>query len=124
MINKPSILQLHSDLSAIRFSSQEHLLCWYFSKNSQLIQKKILQSNSPRICEVKLSSLFGPLKKGNVHSLLLAHNHPSGIVYPSRADILATKKIESLCFERQIILNDHLIVTPNQLYSMKQNSDY
>jgi DNA repair protein RadC len=50
--------------------------------------------------------------------IILAHNHPSGNLQPSSADIEITKKIDSACMFLDIKLIDHIIISPNgQFYS-------
>ena len=48
--------------------------------------------------------------------IILAHNHPSGNLQPSSADIEITKKIESACKFLDIKLIDHIIISPNGQY--------
>jgi len=54
----------------------------------------------------------------NAKSVILAHNHPSGVVIPSGADIGTTKRIKDALAMLDINLLDHIIVTHNQTYSM------
>ena len=53
-------------------------------------------------------------------SILIAHNHPSGRLYPSEADKQVTKKIKNACELLQITLLDHLIVTESGYYSFNE----
>ncbi len=53
--------------------------------------------------------------------ILLAHNHPSGLMIPSREDVVMTRKVDDLLGEFAIKLLDHLVVTDQGYYSMKQN---
>lgn len=48
----------------------------------------------------------------NATSIILAHNHPSGNIYPSSQDDSLTKRIKSACELMDIRLLDHIIVTP------------
>lgn len=48
----------------------------------------------------------------NATSIILAHNHPSGNIYPSSHDDSLTKKIKAACELMDIRLLDHIIVTP------------
>lgn len=48
--------------------------------------------------------------------LILAHNHPSGNLKPSSADIELTKRIQSACKFLDIQLLDHIILVPQQNY--------
>ncbi len=49
--------------------------------------------------------------KSNTSSIVLAHNHPSGTLEASDADIRITRKIKEACSFLDISLLDHLIIT-------------
>lgn len=49
--------------------------------------------------------------------IILAHNHPSGNLKPSEADIAITKKIKESAKLMDITLLDHLIITQKSYYS-------
>lgn len=57
----------------------------------------------------------------NATSIIVAHNHPSGNIKPSRADELVTERIVNCgrIFEIQIF--DHLIITADDFYSFADN---
>ena len=55
--------------------------------------------------------------KGNASAIILAHNHPSGKLNPSTADIAMTKKIAEGGRLLEVPVIDHLIVTNNGYYS-------
>lgn len=54
----------------------------------------------------------------NAKNVIIAHNHPSGSVIPSRADIQTTNKIKDTLAMLNIDLLDHIIVGHDQTYSM------
>ncbi len=56
-------------------------------------------------------SLFHP------RGIIIAHNHPSGALKPSRADIQITKRLEEISKLIGIELLDHVIVTKLGFYS-------
>lgn len=49
--------------------------------------------------------------------IILAHNHPAGILYPSTLDDMITQKIKDAAKLIDIKLYDHLIVTSESYYS-------
>jgi DNA repair protein RadC len=51
--------------------------------------------------------------------VVLMHNHPSGNVHPSGADIAETRRIASLLENLDLCLEDHLIVSGNAIFSMR-----
>ena len=55
---------------------------------------------------------------GNASAFIIAHNHPSGNLKPSRADINLTKKIQAAGEIMEIKLLDHLILTKEGFMSM------
>lgn len=55
----------------------------------------------------------------NASAIILAHNHPSGNLNPSQADIEITKKIEKSGNLIGIELLDHIIVSATAYYSFK-----
>ena len=50
--------------------------------------------------------------------IMLAHNHPSGNLTPSKADELVTQKIKQTAWCHDIQFMDHLIITPEGYLSM------
>ena len=61
--------------------------------------------------------VFGPALKGAAASLILAHNHPSGNLTTSEADIRLTQKLKECGQALDLPVLDHLIVTRDGHYS-------
>jgi len=59
--------------------------------------------------------------KSNSSAILLAHNHPSGNLEVSDADLKITRKIKQAAEIMDTPVLDHLIVTENGYYSMSDN---
>ncbi|MFK7102216.1 JAB domain-containing protein [Flavobacterium oreochromis] len=55
--------------------------------------------------------------EGLAFGVILAHNHPSGKIMPSEADISLTKKVKNALDCLDILLLDHIILTSNNYYS-------
>lgn len=49
--------------------------------------------------------------------IIIVHNHPSGNLTPSKADIDITQKLKSACDIMEILLLDHLIITKEDYFS-------
>lgn len=61
--------------------------------------------------------IFAVALKCNATGIIICHNHPSGNLNPSGADIELTKKIKKCADFLDISLIDHIIVTKNSFYS-------
>jgi DNA repair protein RadC len=68
------------------------------------------------IVDIKL--IFAIALKTNAHSIIIAHNHPSGNLRPSDADLKLTKELSASGKILGIPLLDHLILTDEGYYSM------
>jgi len=61
--------------------------------------------------------IYAAALKAAATSIILAHNHPSGELKPSRADQEMTSKIVAGANVLEIKVNDHLIITPENYFS-------
>lgn len=57
----------------------------------------------------------------NSTSVIIAHNHTSGIALPSREDEITTRKIESALKAVDIVLADHIVVADDDYVSLADN---
>ena len=69
-----------------------------------------------RIVEMALAS--------NATSVVLAHNHPSGIAYPSEEDRFTTHRLAMALRAVEIELADHLVFADGEYVSMVQSGMY
>jgi DNA repair protein RadC len=61
--------------------------------------------------------IFQVALKGNACSIILLHNHPSGNLQPSDADLKLTRKLKSAGDFLDLPVIDHLIVSSEAYYS-------
>ena len=69
-----------------------------------------------RIVEIALGA--------NATSVVLAHNHPSGLAVPSDADKLTTRRVAAALAAVEIQLVDHIVVAEEEFISMVQSGVY
>lgn len=70
------------------------------------------------VCDPKIIFTVA-LNCAGTTSIILSHNHPSGNLKPSNADIEMTKKIKAGGLLLDIQLLDHIIYTEEGFYSMR-----
>lgn len=61
--------------------------------------------------------VFQTVLAANASSFIVAHNHPSGNLEPSQADIQVTKKLQEAGKFLDLPLLDHVILTSESYYS-------
>jgi DNA repair protein RadC len=57
-------------------------------------------------------------------TVVLAHNHPSGVALPSREDVLVTQRLAAALAAVEVTLFDHLIVAGDDFVSLVQSGLY
>jgi len=57
-------------------------------------------------------------------AVILVHNHPSGKLLPSEADIQITEKIKEAGNIMDIVILDHLIITEYDYYSFADHGRF
>jgi DNA repair protein RadC len=65
--------------------------------------------------------VFYPAIRENSHAILLAHNHPSGCLAPSREDLEATKRLISAGQILGIEVLDHILFSWSGFVSFKES---
>ena len=101
---------------------KEHF--WTFSLNNafKILNLELISigSNSRTIAEP--AEIFRiPMYKSST-SIVLVHNHPSGDLIPSEADLGLTNRLIKVGMLLNIEVLDHVIVSPNTFYSFRANS--
>jgi DNA repair protein RadC len=72
-------------------------------------------------CVIDPKILFVAALKARASSIVMAHNHPSGNLRPSKQDKDMTQKIKSAGLLLDISVLDHLIITRENYYSFADN---
>ena len=103
------------DSSQIEFVEQFKVML--LNRANKVLGKIDVSSGSTTGTVVDPRLVLVAAMKANAVGIILAHNHPSGNLNPSAADIALTKKIKEASQLLEINLLDHLIVTTEGYYS-------
>jgi DNA repair protein RadC len=95
----------------------EEFLILLLDRNNQCLGLSRISSGGISSCVVDPKIVFATALKARASGLILAHNHPSGNLIPSRADEALTRKLIEGGHLLEIGIMDHLIITPTQYYS-------
>ena len=88
------------------------------NRANRVINKERISSGGMAGTVVDAKIIFRKaLENGPASSIILAHNHPSGNIKPSQADINITKKLKRAGESLDISVLDHLIIAGQTYYS-------
>lgn len=102
---------------------QEHFYCLYFNNKQELIERKLLFMGTINQSITHPREIFKEAYKISASSIICMHNHPSGDLTPSKADISFTNKLVKIGQIQGIPILDHLIVSENEYYSFYEHDN-
>jgi DNA repair protein RadC len=116
-----TIEDMLSHLKFIRNKKQEYVLCLSLDSGNRLIARRVVTIGTLTSSLIHPREIFAAPLKDHAASVVIAHNHPSGDINPSKADITATQQLVAAGGLLWIALHDHLIVTKLDCYSFRSN---
>ena len=87
------------------------------NKANSLIKKEMISRGGVSGTVVDSKIIFKSAIENYASAIIVCHNHPSGNLKPSDADITITKSLKDAGKLMEIPLLDHIIVTENGYYS-------
>ena len=96
---------------------KEQFNVYFFDKDYVLLSTLNFDNNSRSNVSVDIGEVAHSIAILKPTSVLIAHNHPSGNVEPSKSDDVSTAKIYLLCSSHGVSLLDHIIVFGSKTYS-------
>ena len=89
----------------------------YLNNSNKIIKSSQLSKGGITGTLVDVRLVFKDAIQLSAVGIILAHNHPSGTIKPSQADIQLTKKLKQAGDSLDIKVLDHLIVTEKSYFS-------
>lgn len=119
---KVNIIKSSKDIYHLLLSDLSDLITeefWvvFLNHRNKIIGKEQISSGGLTATVVDIRILFKHAIERLATSIILAHNHPSGTLKPSQADILLTRKIREAGKLLDVQLLDHLIIADSGYYS-------
>lgn len=97
---------------------QEQFCVLFLNNANEVIGFRCLSSGTLIATLVDFKMLFGLACKSLSSAIIIAHNHPSGKLKPSKADLDLTQKVKRAGNMLDIELLDHIILTQNSYTSL------
>jgi DNA repair protein RadC len=87
------------------------------NRANSVIKKELISRGGVSGTVVDTKIIFKIAVDNHASSIIICHNHPSGNLKPSEADLKITKNIKEAGKIMEISLLDHLIITENGFFS-------
>ena len=96
---------------------QEEVKILLLNRSNKVLGIYSLAKGGLTSCIVDVRIILSIALKTLATGIILFHNHPSGNLKPSQADLDITKKLKNSCDLLDISLLDHLIITKDNYFS-------
>ena len=100
---------------------QEHFVILFLDSRNNLIKHDIT-IGTVNASLVHPREVFKEAIKASAAQIIIAHNHPSGELEPSSEDIAITRRLDEASRIFNIELLDHIIVTKDDFFSLKEKN--
>ena len=94
----------------LRGLKKEVLYLIFLDSSHAIISSEIIAEGTINVNTVYPRELIIKALEYNAAALIIAHNHPSGEIKPSKQDVYLTGSLYLLCSTMQISLLDHIII--------------
>ncbi|WP_415405750.1 JAB domain-containing protein [Sulfurovum sp. CS9] len=112
-----SASDVYSLLHEYAKKDKEHFLIVTLDGSSKIIEHRVIHIGTLNQSIVHPREVFRPAIQDNAAGIVIAHNHPSGTLEASRADIQITQRLKEVSKLVGIELQDHVILSKEGYYS-------
>ena len=109
--------EVYEELKAFSSKSQEHFLTITLDGASHIINTRTVFIGTLNQSLVHPREVFADAIADRAAGIIIAHNHPSGTLEASRADIAITQRLKEVSKLVGIELLDHMILSKHGFYS-------
>lgn len=126
LLNKKFSLHNFDDVllyvkSKIAFNKKESLHLIYLNSVGFVIADEVSKYGTIDSVVIYVRQVLEKIMLYGAKSLVMAHNHPSGLVEPSEADLRVTRSLQTACVAIDVHLIDHVIVSHDDYFSFYKN---
>ncbi|MDO4772068.1 MAG: DNA repair protein RadC [Bacillota bacterium] len=107
----------------LRFKDREHFLVLLLNTKHEIISHDLVSIGTGDRTFAEPKEVFKLALQVGAYAICVCHNHPSGHVNPSKADLHLTARLVESGNLLGIPVLDHLIIGENDYYSLKANGD-
>jgi DNA repair protein RadC len=99
---------------------QEHFLCLSLNGANEVIGNRVVTVGLLNSSQVHPREVFAEVISDRAASVILAHNHPSGVLKPSPEDVTINQQLIDAGKILGITVLDHIIITKKGYLSFKE----
>jgi DNA repair protein RadC len=99
----------------------EAFACLFLGYEQQILGAQILSEGTINTTEVHAREVAKRALRYNATTVILGHNHPTGVARPSPSDIRTTIDLRRLLAPLEVHIVDHIVVVGHEAFSFSEN---
>ncbi|MDZ4816876.1 MAG: DNA repair protein RadC [Verrucomicrobiota bacterium] len=112
------IVPLLKDISERK---QEHFVCMSLNGANEVIESRVITVGLLDRTQIHPREVFADALMDRAASVIFAHNHPSGDLTPSEADLRVQRQLTEAAGILGLRVLDHVIISRKGFYSFQEN---
>lgn len=109
-------------LSFFKNTQVEKLVIVLLDKDQNEVKTFIFSNHDENSVSVDINDIIEKISKQNAEYVIIMHNHPGGMPYPSEMDDYAVLRFDMFCSANKLILLDSLIIADDEIYSYQREN--
>jgi DNA repair protein RadC len=111
---------IHPYAEPLKLMSEEHFVSFHMDAKHKVIGYHVVSHGTLSSSLVHPREVFKAALLANSHSLIVAHNHPSGSLEPSEEDLQTTRQLIEAGRLLGVEVVDHIIVSSRGIQSIRE----
>ncbi|MDE6722859.1 MAG: DNA repair protein RadC [Eubacterium sp.] len=105
-------------------NKSEKFAVMMLDNSNNILNCRFVSEGSVNSMAVSIRKIVELVLSFNAASVIVAHNHPHGVAYPSAEDIDFTLKLREMFADLGIYLADHVILSDDDIFSMHSDLNF
>lgn len=118
-----SLYDIINRYESLKYEPKEHLYAVFLTNRNQFIADKIIGLGSRDHVGIDIQDVVRTAALTNAGGIILVHNHPSGKPQATDKDIEVTQEAKEVLEKINVEILDHVIISRDSHYSMRQAND-
>lgn len=112
---------IHQYVEPLKHYAEEHFVAFHIDAQHKIIGYHIVSHGTLSSSLVHPREVFKAALLANSHTMIVAHNHPSGSLNPSPEDLDTTRQLIAAGKILGVELLDHIVVSSRGICSIREN---
>ena len=124
----------HSDFRSADFAREylpgqfagyvkERVLLFFLDSDGALLHRQTAVSCEEGTVQLSVPTVVQTAKIAGASALVMAHNHPNGKAFPSKADLASTRQLKKAFAKEGLVLLEHYVVAGNECIPISEYTD-